>query len=62
MLTFTTFGFLSYTKRNVYVKSKEFFLKLRVDEILYEERCSGKVKANYLRILLKIISTEIISI
>ena len=31
-------------------------------DMKYENRCSGKVNAHYLRILLKIISTEIIKI
>ena len=43
-------------------KLKWHFLKSKVDEIWYEERGSGKVNAHFLRIMLKIISTEIISI
>ena len=43
------FVYLSYIKRNVY-------------EIWCEGRCSGKVNTHLLKILLKIISTEIISI
>ena len=35
---------------------------LKIDEIRYEDRCSGKFNAPFLRIFLKIISTEIISI
>ena len=32
------------------------------DEIYFEGRCSGKVNAHFLRILLKVISIDIISI
>ena len=43
-------------------KLKGYFLRSKVDEIWCEDRCSGKVIAHFLRILLKIISTEIINI
>ena len=41
---------------------KGYFLRSEVDEIWLEDRCSGKINAHFLRILLKIILTEIISI
>ena len=44
------------------LKLKGYFLRLEVDEIWCEDRCSDKINARFLRILLKIISTGIISI
>ena len=42
-------------------KFKGYFPRLKVDEIWCEDRRSGKVNVHYLRIWLKMISTEIIS-
>ena len=36
-------------------KLKGYFLRSKVDEIWHEDRCSGKVNVQFLRILLKII-------
>ena len=61
----------SYIKINSYVHQsirlcvyilKGYFLRLKVDEIRVEDRCSGMVSTRSLRILLKIILTKIISI
>ena len=41
---------------------KGYFLRSKVAEIRHEDRCSGKFDAHFLKILLKIILTEIISI
>ena len=42
-------------------KLKGYFLRSHVDEIWREDRCSGKVNAHFIRILLKLIAMEVIS-
>ena len=38
---------------------KGYFLRYKVDEIMHKDRCSGKVNAHFLKVLLKIVLTEI---
>ena len=54
--------YLSVLDAKCVLMLKEYFLRSKVDKICREDRCSSKVNAHCLRILLEIISTEIISI
>ena len=52
---------LSVRKTQCVCKLKGYFLRSQVDEIWHEDRCSGKINAHSLLILLKIILMKIIS-